>query len=617
MGAPTMERRKSDFFLSRRGSVAEIAREVADVLTERGYTVIVQDYDIPLTANFVEAMHEAIKNSRDLVVLFTSDYETSPYTRKEFTSFEADRALSGVERRVVILRCENAPLRGLFAPNVYQDLVGIDDPQERKRRIIAAVEGRSQAQKPPPRPFVGVPPRVANFTGRATELDRLDAILLGGGKPAAITQISGNIGRAAVQGLGGVGKTSLAVEYAHRYRDLYAGVWWCPAENRLDLIAGLAAVAKHMDANAWGDSEKANLEDAAKRGLRSLAEQRATHLLVYDNVTSPSDIADLLPAAGARLLITSRFPDWTGWAEEVGLDMLSLGEATTFVQARAGRSDAAGASTIARAVGQLPLALDHAAAYCKRTQISFVDYAARVTQLITTLPSGTVYPRSVAATFDLAIAGAIASCQAAEGLMAYLAHCGPERIPTALVEGVTDDEATRTAALLALGDVSLIKADPYKDGTAAWTVHRLVQGVARTRAKAEGFEAQALQLLIERLAEIYPADGFDNRESWPLCARLTPHVFASCASGIPDEGSRMAQLRSDLLRRAGKFCRGGSYYREFSAEWLLRTALAISENALGPEHPQTARCLNNLALLWQGYSRCFSSLIQDRQYGHR
>jgi GT2 family glycosyltransferase len=87
--------KRADFFLSRRGSAAAFAGEVADVLTGKGYKVLVQDYDIPLTANFIEAMHEAIKNSRDLVVLFTRDYETSPYTRKEFTSFEADRLQGG------------------------------------------------------------------------------------------------------------------------------------------------------------------------------------------------------------------------------------------------------------------------------------------------------------------------------------------------------------------------------------------------------------------------------------------------------------------------------------------------------------------------------------------
>src|SRR6266568_1040781 len=83
---PSGPQERYDFFLSRRGSVAAIAQEVADVLTEKGYKVRTQDYDIPITANFIEEMHEAVKNSRDLVVLFTRDYEQSPYTRMEFTT---------------------------------------------------------------------------------------------------------------------------------------------------------------------------------------------------------------------------------------------------------------------------------------------------------------------------------------------------------------------------------------------------------------------------------------------------------------------------------------------------------------------------------------------------
>src|SRR5215469_5437241 len=173
---PSGPAERYDFFLSRRGSVATIAREVTDVLTEKGYRVLVQDYDIPLTANFIEEMHEAIKNARDLVVLFTRDYEQSPYTRMEFTSFEANAAQSAEGRRMVILRCEDAPLLGLFAPHVYQDLVGVGDAEERRSRILAAAEGRSQALEPPPRPFLGVPPRIATFTGRAEGLDSLDAI---------------------------------------------------------------------------------------------------------------------------------------------------------------------------------------------------------------------------------------------------------------------------------------------------------------------------------------------------------------------------------------------------------------------------------------------------------
>ena len=114
-----------DFFLSRRGSVAAVAIEVADVLKENGYKVNVEDYDFRPGASFVEAMHEGIKNSRDLLILYTADYEASLYTRKEFTSFVAEMAQSTEERHIIILRCEDVPLRGLLSDIPFQDLVGV------------------------------------------------------------------------------------------------------------------------------------------------------------------------------------------------------------------------------------------------------------------------------------------------------------------------------------------------------------------------------------------------------------------------------------------------------------------------------------------------------------
>jgi tetratricopeptide (TPR) repeat protein len=582
---PTDE--KFDFFLSRRGSVGAMAREVADVLIERGYKVVVQDYDFPLGGSLIEAMHEAIKNARDLIVLFTRDYENSPYTRKEFTSFEANRLQSVEERRMIILRCEDVPPLGLFADSIYQDLVGIDDPGERRRRIIAAAEGQSLAQRPPPRPFVGAPPRIASFTGRASELVRLDEILMGGDKPAAITQAA--IDRAAVQGMGGVGKTSLAVEYAYIYRDLYAGVWWCPAESRAGLLFGLAGLAQYLGAAA---ADEADLEKAAKAGLRRLAEQRVTWLLVYDNAMSPVEIADLLPAAGARLLITSRFPDWKGWAEEVTLDVLPLEEAVALLETRAARRDETGARTLAAALGRLPLALDHAAAYCRRIQMAFADYAAKAAGLITSAPRGVAYPCSVAATFELAIDAAAQACPAAETLIAYLAECGPERIPMSLVEGALADETQRAAALLALIEVSLVKADPFNDGTSAISVHRLVQAVARARATANGTEADAAAHLISRLSVIYPPDGYTNSTSWPICAQLTPHVTRRLV-----ESAGNTRLAAVLLSRAGLYSHARTDYPR--AETLFRAALSINEIADGPEHTETASSLSNLAHLLQ------------------
>jgi len=180
-----------------------------------------------------------------------------------------------------------------------------------------------------------MPPRIASFTGRADELDRLDTIVMQD-KPAAVTQTS--VGRAAVQGMGGVGKTALAIEYAHRYRSLYAGVCWCPAETRAGLLSALAGLAVTLGA---ATAEEADVEKAAKAALRRLAEQRATWLLVYDNVTTPDYIGDLLPSAGARVLITSRFLDWSELADEVVLDVLPLGEAVDLLRSRTGRGYAA------------------------------------------------------------------------------------------------------------------------------------------------------------------------------------------------------------------------------------------------------------------------------------
>ena len=121
-----------------------------------------------------------------------------------------------------------------------------------------------------------------------------------------------------------MGKTSLAIAYAHRFRGLYAGVCWCPAETRTGLLNALAGLAVTLGA---ATAEEADVEKAAEAALRRLAEQRATWLLVFDNVAAPDAIADLLPSAGARVLITSRFSDWSELADEIALDVLPLAEA--------------------------------------------------------------------------------------------------------------------------------------------------------------------------------------------------------------------------------------------------------------------------------------------------
>jgi tetratricopeptide (TPR) repeat protein len=588
-----------DYFISRRGASAEVAQEVADVLMEAGYTVIVQDYHMPYGANFVGAMHEALKRCRHFVALLSEDYDDAPFTGAEWTNFYSVASQSSGARRFIALRVEDYRPQGLLAGFVFGDLVGVEDPQERKRRILLAVEGRAAAAPRVAKIFEGVPPRDLNFIGRDKRLAELHTLLMDADRPAAITQ-------AAIHGLGGIGKTALAAEYAHRYADEYGGVWWALADQRTVLVASLAALAHRLDPRLADEPDQ---EKAAKAGLRQLGRTSRPYLLIYDNVETPETLRDLVPSVGARVLVTTRWTDWSGRAAEVKIDVLGPDAAIEFLQKRAGRTDRAGAARLVEALGRLPLALDHAGAYCRLTATTFDDYREKVDARIRRAPKGAAYPASVSATFALAIEKAAAEQPAAETLLSFFAFLAPERIPLGLVSADIVDEEARAEALMALSAVSLIEHDQLEDGSPAITVHRLVQAAMRAwvtlhrlvqlamreRVAEHGNTSATVALVTRRLLEAFPAGAADHPKLWPTCAVLLPHVLALRELAAWDETS--AAISGDLLQRAGGYLQGVAAYRE--AEPLFREAVAIGETTLGREHADVANRLNSLAyLLW-------------------
>jgi hypothetical protein len=482
-----------DFFISRRGASAAVAREVAEVLMEAGHSVLVQDLDFAPGTNFVAVIHDALKKCRHMVLLLTKDYDASDFTVMEMTNFLAAAVRDRTERRLVVLRVEECNPDGILAGIVFSDLVGVEDPQERRERILAAAEGRVAPASRRTKIFENVPPRDLNFTGRDARLGELHRLLREGDQQTAVTQ-------AAICGLGGIGKTSLAVEYAHRYGNSYAGVWWAPAEQRTLLVASLASLAARLEPRL---AEEANQENAARAALARLSRSTMPFLLIYDNVETPETLRDLLPSTGARVLLTTRWADWGGQAAEIKLDVLDRDAAAAFLQKRAGRTDAAGAARLAAALGALPVALDHAGAYCRLTAASFDSYREKIDVRISRAPKGAAYPASVAASFGLAIEKAAADQPLADLLLGLFAFLAPERIPLDLLADEIAAKEDRAEALGELGAVSLIEHDAFDDGAPAVTLHRLVQAAMRARVTQRGQTAAVVELATRALASAF------------------------------------------------------------------------------------------------------------------
>jgi hypothetical protein len=406
------------------------------------------------------------------------------------------------------------------------------------------------------------------FVGREQIIDALEEALFDdAGRPREAPL------PVAICGLGGVGKTTLAREFAWRNRERYVGIWWLRAGTIEDIVLGLVELGQRLPGGPGAPSVSSFEERrrTAKKVLSVLADPPFTgaYLLVYDDAESPIVVRDWLPWAGAHVLCTTRWSsDWHGIARELPLQVFPPGDAVRFLEARAGRQDATGAERLAGELGYLPLALDHAGAYCKETLMGFADYRARVNELIRTAPEVTSYPKSVFATFDLCIVKAAQIAPQAEKLMAILAVLAPERIPMDLIHDGCMTVLDRGAAVAALLRVSLISAETATDGRAQIRVHRLVQQVMRHRLTSLGATAEAVAAAMLLLTKAFPID--DSSKQWPKCAELASHAISVLAEaptrldGLDDSGW-LAHRKFQLDERVSRYRESMASIQRFDA----------------------------------------------------
>ena len=394
----------------------------------------------------------------------------------------------------------------------------------------------------------------------------------------------------ALHGLGGAGKTSVALEYAHRQLGEVGVAWQLAAEDPAVLAAGFGELAAQLGAEGADPV-------AAVHGV--LAASPAPWLLVFDNAPDRASVARFVPPAGpGRVLITSRDQIWPP-SQALEVPVLDLQVAVGFLVDRTGDTDRRAALELAGELGGLPLALEQAAAYVQATGDSLAAYLASFQRRRSDLlgrgkPTG--YPDTVATTWRLAFEDLQQTAPGAAGLLRLLAFFAPEAIPLRLLlkprpglAGQLGDEVAPVLGPLlkdplAAGDAigalrrySLIS--PPVDG--AVSVHRLVQAVTADQIP-DGLASQWRQAAAALIEAAIPADTA-LPDTWPTCAALLPHAQAA-----------LDLTSSGMFRVAHYLGFSGNYPAARDMFQMIADA-CTEDNAYGPEHPGTLAALFKLA----------------------
>ncbi len=435
----------------------------------------------------------------------------------------------------------------------------------------------------------------ALFKGRAAFLRRLHASLTRpDGSTTAITS-------QALHGMGGIGKTRAAVEYAWAHRADYAALLFVQADSPEALRRNLAALTGPL---ALPEHEAT---DERVRLHAVLAWLRATPgwLLILDNVdAAPAlDEAERLMGqlAGGHVLLTSRLDRFPPDVRPLELDVLAPDDAVAFLLDRAPRrrhaaGDAAQAGAVAEELGRLALALEQAGATIDHRRCGFADYLtlwrdSREKVLGWARPEITGYPRAVAATWQTSVEQLT---EAGRHLLERLAWLAPDQVPEFLLDvPIAGEIADQREALLDLAAYSLVTRDPEQERFAA---HRLVQDATRRSLDAAASRLRLGEAL-GWVNDAFAGDPSDVR-TWPLLDPLAPHALTVAqhadAAGIAEPTARLMNQLGMLFNTKA--------LRSW-AEPLFRRALAIDEANLGKDHPNVAIRLNNLALLLQETNR--------------
>ena len=428
-----------------------------------------------------------------------------------------------------------------------------------------------------------------------------------------VAELSSNL-PLVLSGLGGMGKTQIAIEYAYRYRGEHHDhdILWAKADSQEVVISELVSFAALLNLPGQREQDQQYALSAVKRWL----EVHSNWLLILDNIEDIKMANEYLPdSPQGHILFTAQTRITGGIAKRLDIDKMSPEDGALFLLRRAdlittkASLDSASEDTRTQAIevvkmlDGLPLAIDQAGAYIEETGTSLLHYtelyASRRTDLLNTRGGLVSDHPSVTATMSLSFEKVEQSNRASVELLRFLAYPHPDTIPHELIvrsasqsSPLLQEVATNPLILdRAIGELlkySLVRRNP---DDATLSIHRLVQAVLK-----DGMDTATQNLWTERVVrsvnQAFPKVEFAN---WQTCQLYLPQAQI-CISYI-NSGNFTFPEAAQLLQKLGEYFHQRGQYTE--AVPLIAQALTIRQKVLGSEHLDIAESLNELAELYR------------------
>jgi hypothetical protein len=451
-------------------------------------------------------------------------------------------------------------------------------PPEQFELFGGATQALPQAAQPTV--WGHVPPRNPNFTGRAALLESLHE-RLGVGTTAVLPE--------ALLGMGGVGKTQLAVEYVYQHQSGYDLIWWIPAERPAQIGQSLSELAQRL--NLPVSAEVGAVVPAVREVLR-VGDPFHHWLLIFDNAESPEAVRPYFPSGGpGSILVTSRDPRWASVASAIEVSVFTRDESTALLRRRGPDLTTHDADRLADALGDLPLAIEQAAAWRVETGMPADEYLRLLgeqrPELLDDAPPPD-YPTTVAAAWNVSLDMVAERNPGALRLLQVCAFLAPEPISRTLftaararpidpaLDATLDDPIVFSRAIREINRYALAAIDHRANSI---QLHRLVQRVLVDRMTAD--ERETARHAAHLLLAAYDPNQPDSVAQWPRYGELFPHVLASSAAHCGN--GQVSQLVYNVTRYLWRW--GDSV----GSRDLAQHAYDRAKQQLGAGAPETLR----------------------------